>query len=162
MTATSTFPDRVLRVTAALLLMALLVAVVAGVVSRQVNAPLPWTDELAQYLLVWTGFAGWMIASRKKSHIRITVLTDRLSPAFARITEVLTQIGIAAFGLGILWFSLSLIRRNWDVESISLPVTAAFLYLPLPLLGVALLLQAFLDGRDALAGKAKIDGGQIL
>lgn len=157
-----TLPDRFLRATAALLLMALLIAVVAGVISRQVNAPLAWTDELAQYLLVWTGFAGWMIASRKRSHIRITVLTDRLSASANRIVEALTQVGMAAFGLGILWFSISLIRRNWDVESISLPVSAAFLYLPLPLLGVALILQAFVDGRDALAGRTKVEGGQIL
>jgi TRAP-type C4-dicarboxylate transport system permease small subunit len=155
-------PDRLLRATAALLLIALLISVVAGVVSRQLGAPLPWTDELAQYLLVWTGFAGWLIASRNKSHIRITVLTDRLPGVSARITELLTQACIAAFGLGILWFSFSLIRRNWDVESISLPVTAAFLYMPLPLLGVVLVFQAAADGRAALRGRIRVAGGQIL
>lgn len=154
--------DQLLHAMAAMLLMSLLISVVAGVVSRQVGAPLPWTDELAQYLLVWTGFAGWMIASRKNSHIRITVLTERLPAIPERWVEVLTQIAIAAFGAGLIWYSAALIRRNWDVESISLPVTAAFLYLPLPLLGLVLIVQAWIDGRRALAGPVHVSGGQIL
>ena len=52
------FTDRLVRAAAVGLLLALLVAVLLGVASRQLNAPLAWTDELAQYLLVWTGFTG--------------------------------------------------------------------------------------------------------
>lgn len=154
--------DRLLRATATVLLLSLLAAVVAGVISRQINAPLAWTDELAQYLLVWTGFAGWMIATRRNSHIRITVLTDRLPGMPAKIVELLTQAGIAALGAGLLWYSIALIRRNWDVESVSLPLTAAFLYLPLPLLGVTLIGQAMADALAALRGPVRVEGGQIL
>lgn len=154
--------DRALRATATALLLSLLAAVVAGVISRQVNAPLAWTDELAQYLLVWTGFAGWMIATRKNSHIRITVLTDRLPGVPAKIIEIATQAGVIALGLGLLWYSIALIRRNWDVESVSLPLTAAFLYLPLPALGLTLIGQATADGLAALRGPVHVEGGQVL
>ena len=58
--------DRRVRAAAVGLLLALLVAVLLGVASRQLNAPLAWTDELAQYLLVWTGFTGWIIAARRR------------------------------------------------------------------------------------------------
>lgn len=156
------FPDRALRGVAALLLMALLVAVVVGVLSRQLGAPVAWSDELAQYLLVWTGFAGWALASRRRSHIRITVLTDRLPAVAARALEVATQIVIAIFGAGLVWHSIALIRRNWDIESISLPVTAAFLYLPVPLLGLALILQAAIDARAALRGEGRAESGRAL
>ena len=134
-----------LRWTAAGLLLALLACVFLGVVSRQMNAPLSWTDELAQYLLVWVGFAGWLIASRNRSHIRITVVGDRL-PVHVRIKlEIAIQAAVAAFGAGIVYFSFALIKRNLDVESISLPIPHATVYLPLPLLGAALILQAARD-----------------
>lgn len=160
--ALSTLFDRVLRATATALLLSLLAAVVAGVVSRQVNAPLAWTDELAQYLMVWTGFAGWMIATRNNSHIRITVVTDRLPGGAAKLVEIVTQAGVAALGLGLLWYSIALIRRNWDVESVSLPLSAAFLYLPLPVLGLTLTGQAIADALAALRGPVHVEGGQVL
>ncbi|MBL8588509.1 MAG: TRAP transporter small permease subunit, partial [Methylobacteriaceae bacterium] len=146
----SAFADRALRGVAALLLLSLLATVFFGVVSRQIGAPLAWSDELAQYLLVWTGFAGWMIASRNRSHIRITVLTDRMPGRLAGPLEAATQIIVALFGAALIWHSISLIRRNWDVESIALPVTAAFLYLPVPLLGATLILQSATDAAAAL------------
>ena len=109
---------------------------------------------MAQYLLVWTGFAGWLLASRNRSHIRITVVGDKL-PARARIKlEIAIQAAVAAFGAGIVYFSFALIRRNLDVESISLPIPHATVYLPLPLLGVALILQA---GREI---RASLTAGQ--
>ena len=154
--------DRLLRHVATFLLLSLLASVVAGVASRQLDAPLAWSDELAQYLLVWTGFAGWMIASRKRSHIRITVVTDRLPGGAARLVEIVTQIGVVAFGFGLLWYSIALIRRTWDIESVSLPMTAAFLYLPLPLLGLTLIGQACADALLAWRGPVHIEGGQVL
>ena len=59
--------DRLLRWSAVVLLLTLLASVLVGVISRQLNAPVAWSDELAQYLLVWTAFVGWIIASRRRS-----------------------------------------------------------------------------------------------
>lgn len=154
--------DRLFRALSVVLLLALLISVTAGVISRQVNMPLGWTDELAQYLLVWTGFCGWMIASRKQSHIRITVFAERLPPAAQRLLEMATQAGLIALGCGLVWYSRALIVRNWDVDSISVPLPAAVLYLPLPVLGLLIVAQGLIQLRDAARGRSHIDGGQIL
>lgn len=154
--------DRALFFLATWLLLALLFCVVAGVVSRQLNAPLAWTDELAQYLLVWSGFCGWMIASRKRSHIRITVFVERLPQLFARVAEIITQLAMIGFGLGLIWYARALIVRTWDIESISLPLPAAVLYLPLPLLGLVMIAQAIGEIHDALRGPVHVAGGQVL
>lgn len=154
--------DRTLHILAVWLLLALLFSVVAGVVSRQLSAPLAWTDELAQYLLVWTGFCGWMIASRKRSHIRITVLVDLFPRMAARLTEIITQLAIIFLGLGLIWHSQGLIRRTLDVESISLPLPAAVLYFPLPVLGIVLIAQALIDIAASWRGPVHVDGGQVL
>ena len=74
-----TLSDRLVRYAAVALLLTLLATVVAGVVSRQLNAPLAWTDELAQYLLVWTGFTGWIIAARRR-----WLWSRSISPILAR------------------------------------------------------------------------------
>lgn len=145
--------DRLVRLSAIVLLLALLVTVVLGVASRQLNAPLAWTDELAQYLLVWTGFVGWIIASRRRAHIRITVIADRLPASAGRLLEILTQAAIIVFAGVLVRYSFGLIERNWDVESIALPITSAALYVVMPLAGIALILQALAEIGDVLAGR---------
>jgi TRAP-type C4-dicarboxylate transport system permease small subunit len=145
--------DSLLRWSAVVLLLTLLVSVLVGVISRQLNAPVAWSDELAQYLLVWTAFVGWIIASRRRSHIRITVFADKLPAPLGLALELLTQGLVVLFAVVLLRYSFGLIDRTWDVESIALPITAAALYVAMPLAALALVLQAFGDAALALAGK---------
>jgi TRAP-type C4-dicarboxylate transport system permease small subunit len=148
--------DRIVRGAAVALLLALLVAVLLGVLSRQLNAPLAWTDELAQYLLVWTGFVGWIIAARRRSHIRITVFAEKLPAGAGRVLEIVTQLAIIVFAAVLIRYSFALIERNWDVESIALPISGAALYIVMPLAGLALILQALAEIADALAGRRHV------
>ncbi len=145
--------DRLLRWSAVALLMTLLASVLVGVVSRQLNAPVAWSDELAQYLLVWTAFVGWIIAGRRRSHIRITVFANKLPAPLGLALELLTQGLVVLFALILLRYSFGLIDRTWDVESIALPMTTAALYAVMPLAALALILQALGDAALALAGR---------
>jgi TRAP-type C4-dicarboxylate transport system permease small subunit len=145
--------DRLVRYAAVALLLTLLATVVAGVVSRQLNAPLAWSDELAQYLLVWTGFTGWIVAARRRSHIRITVFADKLPARAGRLLEIVTQAAIILFAAVLTNYSFGLIDRTWDVESIALPVSTAALYMMMPLTGLALILQALAEIADIVAGR---------
>jgi len=53
------------------LVIALLVCVALGVVTRALGEPLIWTDELSRFLMVWLAVFGWVLASRKRIHVRI-------------------------------------------------------------------------------------------
>ena len=144
--------DRLMQVAATALLLALLGCVFLGVVFRQFNRPLAWSDELAQYLLVWCGFTGWMIAARRRSHIRIEVFADRLPAGARRALEMAIQASLILFAALLLYHSAGLIRRNLDIEAISLPVSAALLYAPIPLAALATALQAGVEFLAAARG----------
>ena len=104
--------DRLVQAVAVICMLALVACVVLGVVSRQTNAPLAWTDELAQMFLVWSALAGWMIALRRRSHIRITMLIDRL-PARARAgAEIAIQLCVVTFGLLMLRYGFGADRAH--------------------------------------------------
>lgn len=147
------FTDRVLRFLAVILLLGLLACVVLGVIFRQFNNPLAWSDEMAQYFLVWTGFTGWVIASRKRSHIRINMIIDRLPKGLRRFVEVLIQASVMLLGALMIWHSFTLIARNWDMESVSVPLTAAVLYMPVPLAGMMIVIQALAEAWQAATGQ---------
>lgn len=144
--------DRLLEVAAVLLLLGMLATVFAGVVFRFANRPLPWSDELAQYLLVWTGFTGWIIAGNRGSHIRVRVLLDRLRGRPAQAAEIAIQTLVAVFGLVLLTRSFGLIARNSDVSWVSLPLPVALVYVPIPVAGFAIVAQALLGIAAVLRG----------
>ena len=125
------WPDRALQFAAATLLVALLGTVTAGIVSRGLGHPLSWTDEGAGFLMVWLACFGWMIATRRGAHIRIRYFQDKLPRAAWRGTEGVIQLGLAVFGGVIAWNSVHLIRTNADIEAMALPLSAAWLYVPL-------------------------------
>lgn len=145
--------DPLLRLAATLLLLALLASVVIGVVARQLGNPVSWSDEAAQYLLVWTGFIGWMLASRRRAHIRITLLLDPL-PRLARIgAEIVIQLLLIGFAAALIGYGTPLIGRNWDIEWVSLPLPSGLLYLPVPFAAAVLIGEALLAIRAALRGE---------
>ena len=141
---------------ACLLMLALLASVSLGVLFRALGSPLVWSDEMAQYLLVWTGFAGWMIATRNGNHIRINVFIDMLPRTLRLGVEVVIQLAMLGFAGALLWHSPAVIQRNLDIEWVSLPISAALLYIPVPIAAFALAWQALHDMLDAMRGKLPV------
>lgn len=145
--------DRALAAAAVLLMLGLLTAVVVGVVMRQLGRPVAWSDEMAQHLLVWTGFVGLMIATRQRAHIRIAVITDRLPRPLRLGLEIAIQLAVIVFALALLRYGAPLITRNWDIAWVSLPLSSGLLYLPIPLAALAIVAQALAAIGAALGGR---------
>ena len=144
--------DGAIAIAAVIVTLALLGIVAAEALLRNFNQSQSWSQELAQYLLVWLGFLGWIIASRRRSHIRITVLIDRLPGRARRCAEIAIQLAIIVLAAVLFWKGLVLIERNLDVGSASLPLPTAIQYVMLPVLGVVLVAQALVEIAIALRG----------
>lgn len=156
----SKWSDRLVGAAAVLVLLAMLAAVFLGVVFRLIGEPLAWSDELAQYLLVWTAFIGWIIASRGRSHIRISLIINRLKGWPRRLAEIACQALVAALGAILLIKSFGLIERNVDVEWVSLPLSVSLVYIPMPIAGFAVILQAIVQIVEAIGGEPEADSGK--
>lgn len=55
---------------------------VGGIASLLDTLPggFPWAEELARYLMIWAGFLGASIATRKRRHLKIDILPRFLPP----------------------------------------------------------------------------------
>jgi TRAP-type transport system small permease protein len=137
--------DRLTEFIAIAVTLALLTVVMLGIVFRLANDPLVWTDELARYLMVWLALLGWVVAARRRAHIRITVLVERLPRRLRVPAEVATQLAVLVFGSTLSWHSFELIERAWDVEAVSLPMPSALLYLLVPVAGLAVCAQSVVE-----------------
>lgn len=145
--------DGALRLAAMALLAALTLVVAAGVVSRGVGEPFIWTDEAARLMMVWLAAFGWMIASRKRSHIRIRFFQERLPGGMRRGAEMLFLAATLVFGALVARHGWSLVARSGDLEMTTLPISMSVLYFPLVLAGAASVAQALVELVGVLRGE---------
>jgi TRAP-type C4-dicarboxylate transport system permease small subunit len=142
--------DRAAAFVACAIVVALLTCVALGVVTRALGEPLIWTDELSRFLMVWLAVFGWVVATRKRIHVRIRFFQDRLPRAAHKAVEIAIQAAMALFGALVTIYSVGLIGKNFDLEATSLPISMAWMYAPVVLGGAVTAVQGALELTEAL------------
>ena len=142
--------DQAAAVVACALVVALLADVSLGAITRSLGDPLIWTDELARFLMVWLAVAGWIIASRKRLHVRIRYFQDLLPRRGHHAVELAIQLAMALFGTLILVYGVGLVTKNLDLEATTLPISMSWMYVPLLPAGAVTLAQAIREFVAAL------------
>ena len=130
---------------ACVLVMAVLVF--ANVIARFVfNSPLAVADEMSCYLFVLMSFMGTAIAARKKAHLGLTIVTDKLSPSAAKKVQVLMYIIAAIFCLLIIIFGVEMVMSQYslgqETATMQWPEWIYGLFVPI---GAAFAMIAFLS-----------------
>lgn len=86
------------EIPAALLVVAEIVVLFAGVVSRYVfHSPLIWSDELASILFLWLAMFGAAVAFRRGEHMRMTALVAAASPRLRAFLDLVAICAALAF-----------------------------------------------------------------
>ena len=117
--------------------------VLVQVVFRYVfNSPLTWSEELARYLFIWCAFLGWIVASRRRSHLAMTFVADRM-PRPAQVSLAVTvQVATLLFAWLLGSRGWTLVRNNWDVENVAVPFNLGLVYLIEPIAAFFIALYA--------------------
>jgi tripartite ATP-independent transporter DctM subunit len=103
-----TYLGYLVEVPAAALVVAEIVVLFTGVVSRYVlHRPLIWSDELASILFLWLAMLGSVVAFRRGEHMRMTALVARAGPAQRAFLDVVATCAALAF-------LLLIARPSWD------------------------------------------------
>ena len=131
--------------------MAILVFV--NVIARFIfNSPLAVADEMSCYLFVLMSFMGTAIAARRKAHLGLTIVTDKLSPSAARKVQVLMYLIAAVFCLLIVVFGIEMVMSQYalgqETATMQWPEWIYGLFVPV---GAAFALLAFLSVAEKTA-----------
>src|ERR1044072_4297147 len=144
--------DRAIQWLAIGLTVALLTVVMLGVITRALGEPLIWTDEISRFLMVWVAVAGWLLATRRRAHIRIRFFQDLLPRRAWSGAEVVIQCGLLVLGLLLAWYGVEVAIRNHDMDRLSLPISLAWIYVPVVLAGLVTAAQAAAEAVERLRG----------
>src|SRR3981189_2089604 len=92
------------EIPAALLVVAEIVILFAGVVARYgLHRPLVWSDELASILFLWLAMLGATVAFRRSEHMRMTAVVASAKPAMRAWLDVVATCAALAFLLLVAW-----------------------------------------------------------
>jgi TRAP-type C4-dicarboxylate transport system permease small subunit len=132
---------------AALCMIGLLAMVLLSIAGRQLHFHVPGTDAYAGYLMAAAGFLALAHTLKRREHIRVSVLLDRLHGKARRALEVWALAAatlLAALGA---WYSVRLAWQSRVFHDISTASDATPLWIPQTTMavGMAILLVAFVD-----------------
>ena len=86
------------EIPAALLVLAEVVVLLMGVVSRYVfHQPLGWSDELASILFLWLAMLGSIVAFQRGEHMRMTAMVGKLEPGQRALLDLVAIAAGVAF-----------------------------------------------------------------
>ena len=92
------------EIPAALLVVAEIVILFAGVVARYgLHRPLIWSDELASILFLWLAMLGAAVAFRRAEHMRMTAIVANSKPAMRAYLDLVATCAALAFLLLVAW-----------------------------------------------------------
>ncbi|MBO4224706.1 TRAP transporter large permease subunit [Bradyrhizobium neotropicale] len=95
---------RLVEIPAALLVVAEIAILFAGVVARYaLHSPLIWSDELASILFLWLAMLGAAVAFRRAEHMRMTAVVANARPALRSYLDLVATAAALAFLLLIAW-----------------------------------------------------------
>src|SRR5215469_16556031 len=92
------FLGHLVEIPAAILVVAEIVILFAGVVARYVlRQPLIWSDELASMLFLWLAMLGAAVAFRRSEHMRMTAVIASARPAMRAYLDGVATCAALAF-----------------------------------------------------------------
>jgi len=102
---------------------------------------LPWTEELARYLMIWMAMLGAPLALRMDRHIGVGIVLERL-PRRARLWITLATCLTTMAFMGVIgWQGYVLCTRNLTQVSPAMQLPMVLTYASIPVGGVCMLLE---------------------
>jgi len=153
---------RTLEAINAVVLVCMFVIVLLSVIFRVVVAvPASWTEELAQYTLIFLAFIGAAALMRDDGHIVITVFADRMGKGARQVLNIINRLLMLPFFIIFTLGAFENTQMNWGVE---LPTVAwmkiGYMYLVLFLSGLIMVFYLLMNlYRGIFQRKAAVSEG---
>ena len=125
---------------AGIFLVTIAVLVVAQIVARLMNTQIPSADEFAGYSLAASSFLGLAYSFRSGSHIRVTLLTMRLSSK-AQLVMLLLVLAYAVVMVAIWAYnSIGLVWESYTFKEMSTGIVKYPIWIPQMSMGIGVTL----------------------
>lgn len=111
------------------------IVVFAATMSRYFNlVSMPWSEELARYIMVWMAYIGASLGIKRNAHLGVEVVMNKLPKKFKAYSDLLRAGIILLFNVLIIYFSYKIISHQIKIGQTSpalfMPIWLAYLAVP--------------------------------
>jgi C4-dicarboxylate transporter, DctQ subunit len=110
-----------------------------------IHIPFPWSEEIARYLMIWTGMLGSFVALRQGRHIGVTLFIERLPAQWAAKVTLFVQIATIAFLLVVAKYGFALAIFNTTQRSPAMQIPMLYPYLAIPVGAALMIIELLAD-----------------
>ena len=109
------------------------------------NNPIVWSEELIRLMYVWICYIGWTLASRNRTHIKITFLVSALPSLSGRLLQTLNCLLVIIFSVFMVYYGIKMTQIGGRGRAVTLPITFALVYGIAPVTNLIILMYQFVD-----------------
>ncbi len=104
------------------------------VVMRRLGHSLTWSEELARYLYIWQTWIGISYAARNGTHLRITMVKDKLPALGQKILELFVTLVWVGFAVFVIFQGMTAVSTiaSFGQRSSALQIPMQFCYMAIP------------------------------
>ena len=102
----SKFIDDIVKALCSVLLVVMVVSILLQIGSRYLSRPLPWTEELSRFCMIWMVFLGSSTLIRDWENTAVTFLLDRIPENLRHFISFLIKCSMLLLMLTLLYESI--------------------------------------------------------
>ncbi|GMQ57635.1 hypothetical protein AN1V17_20300 [Vallitalea sediminicola] len=95
---------------------------------------IPWSEELARYLMIWIAYIGASLGIKKNAHLGVEIVVNKLPKKLKAASKYLRIAIILMFNFLIITFSFKIINHQMNIGQLSpalaIPIWYAYLAIP--------------------------------
>ena len=107
--------------------------------------PIIWSEELIRLMYVWICYIGWTIASRNRTHIRITFLVSTLPRLPGKVLQTINCLLVILFSVLMVFYGIKMTEIGGRGRAVTLPITFALVYGIAPATNLIILMYQMID-----------------
>ncbi|MDR0495837.1 MAG: TRAP transporter small permease [Treponema sp.] len=131
---------------AVLFFAAVFILVLAQILMRWLfKNPIVWSEELIRLMYVWICFIGWTLASRYRTHIKITFIIDALPPVPQKLLASVNNLLLLLFSVFMVYYGIKMTAIGSHGRAVSLPLNFALVYVIAPAANLIIILYHLTD-----------------
>ncbi|WP_240776258.1 TRAP transporter small permease [Nitrincola alkalilacustris] len=137
--------DAILQPVVVLGMLALIGVITLQIISRVFFNAVPWTEEIARFLLIWITFLGAALAFQRGRHIAVTFVVDTLPLGIKKVARILACLIIIGFMLSLVIIGYEYMQVQSFQKSPSLRWSMYYVYAIMPISAALMLFYALID-----------------
>jgi len=129
------------------------ISTLVGILFRYVMVnPLPWTEELARYAMIWMGLLAVSMGVRRESHLGLNFVVEKFPRVFQTILKYLVRILIGVFLFYLMRYGYKMALSGMAQTAPALRIPMVYILGSVPVAALLSLVQLTLVTITDLAG----------